>query len=468
MRKSLHSAVQKPQKLWPDVTTDRCKPLTVIYSRHNIFSQIQGSGNFFIVNPLTGNADILSAEEGRQLSDFLNSGNASLDFMDEMVSKGYFMSEEAEKQLYRSKYLDFLDARDQDEVQIFFVPNYSCNFACTYCYQDEYANPDKSLSREIVDAFFRYVQTEFAGRKKYITIFGGEPLLNSPKQRDLMDYLVEKSNLAGLELCVVTNGFFLEEYVDILLKGRIREVQVTLDGTAAVHDKRRFLKGGGPTFDKIVKGIDACLASLIPVNLRMVADRENINDLPDLARFAIDRGWTGNPLFKTQLGRNYELHHCQSASDKLFSRVSLYETIFALTQEHPYILDFYKPAYSISKFLAENGTLPDPLFDGCPACKTEWAFDYTGHIFPCTATVGKSDESLGTFYPEVTRNSTLIDEWESRDVTAIRGCDGCNLQLACGGGCGSVAKNRTGKICTTDCRPVKELLELGFASYLNT
>ncbi len=290
-------------------------------------------------------------------------------------------------------------------------------------------------------------------------------MLNSPKQRELIGYFLEKAAGANLEVCLVTNGYYLEEYIELLKKAAIREVQVTLDGIGAIHDKRRFLKGGGATFDKIVTGIDACLGSGLPVNLRMVADRENINDLPGLARFAIDRGWTENPLFKTQIGRNYELHHCQSDPGKLFSRISLYESIFNLTKEHPYILDFYKPAYSVSKFLAENGNLPDPLFDGCPATKTEWAFDYTGHIFSCTATVGKADESLGTFYPEVKLNQPQIDAWESRDVTAIPGCNGCNLQLACGGGCGSVAKNRTGEICSTDCRPVTELLELGFSAY---
>ena len=41
----------------------------------------------------------------------------------------------------------------------------------------------------------------------------------------------------------------------------------------------------------------------------------------------------------------------------------------------------------------------------------------------------------------------------------------CGVQLACGGGCGSVAKNKNGTVCSTDCRPVKELLELGFGAY---
>ena len=109
--------------------------------------------------------------------------------------------------------------------------------------------------------------------------------------------------------------------------------------------------------------------------------------------------------------------------------------------------------------------MPDPLFDSCPACKTEWAFDYTGHIYPCTATVGKADESLGTFYPEIKLLKELADVWEARDVASIPECKDCNVQLACGGGCGSVAKNKNGTVCSTDCRPVKELMELGFAAY---
>ena len=86
------------------------------------------------------------------------------------------------------------------------------------------------------------------------------------------------------------------------------------------------------------------------------------------------------------------------------------------------------------------------LFDACPACKSEWAFDYTGRIYSCTATVGKEDEALGTFYPEVKKNEQLIHQWAFRDVTSIEECKNCAIQLTCGGGCGSVAKNKK-RIC---------------------
>jgi uncharacterized protein len=436
------------------------------YSKFNIFSKIRDSENYFIVNLLSGNADILSIHDAEMLN-VVKTGKTIPDneFIRELTEKGYLTDDAEEVSLYRKRYLDFIDSRGKDEIQIFFVTNYSCNFACTYCYQDQYNNPLHELNNEVIDAFFSYVGKEFAGRKKYITIFGGEPLLNSPKQKDLIRLILEKSASLNLEISFVTNGYSLEEYSDILAKGKIREIQVTLDGTEAVHNNRRFLKGGDGTFDKIVRGIDACLKNHIDINLRMVIDKENVGNLSDLAKFAIEKGWTKSPFFKTQLGRNYELHHCQSAPGKLFDRISLYEEVYKLTRIYPHITEFYKPAYSVAKFIFENGDLPDPLFDACPACKTEWAFDYTGQIYSCTATVGKSDESLGSFYPEVTLKDEAVSNWERRDVTSIPGCKDCSVQLACGGGCGSVAKNKTGDILSTDCRPVKELLEIGFSSY---
>ncbi len=436
------------------------------YSKFNIFSKIKDSENYFIVNLLSGNADILNSGDAEKLKAIIDNRLPSDDvFSHELEDKGYLSEEVDENKLYRTKYLDFLDSRNTDEIQLFFVTNYSCNFACTYCYQDQYTTPDKALNNEVIDSFFSYITREFAGRKKYITVFGGEPLLSSPKQKASIEYLLKRASEELLEISFVTNGYTLASYVEIFKNRSIREIQVTLDGTESIHNQRRFLKGGDGTFLKIVDGIDACIENKITVNLRMVIDKENIENLPDFARFAIDKGWTKSPYFKSQIGRNYELHHCQSTPDKLFSRIGLFEKIYELTRRYPHIQEFYKPAYSVSKFLFENGNLPDPLFDSCPACKTEWAFDYTGQIYSCTATVGKADESLGSFYPVISVNRERIAEWESRDIVSIPECKTCNLRLACGGGCGSVAKNRTGMVCSSDCRPIAELLEMGFSDY---
>ncbi len=431
------------------------------FSKYNIFGKLRDSENYFIMNPLTKNADILTPEKAREIQ------NETFTDIDEYAAKGYLIDQAEEERLYKHSYLDFLDERESNEVQIFFVPWYDCNFSCSYCYQEGYSREHKPLTEETINAFFNYITREFSDRKKYITIFGGEPLLAGAGARARIEQFITRAAEQGIAVAVVTNGYNLAEYLDVLAKGSIREIQVTLDGPREVHDRRRFLKGGEGTFDRIVAGIDGALVRGFPVNLRMVVDRDNIDDLPALAAFAIEKGWTINPFFKTQIGRNYELHQCQADNARLFERAGLYEKLYEIIQEHPYFLEFHRPAYSVSRFLFDNGELPVPLFDSCPGCKSEWAFDYTGKIYPCTATVGKDGEEVGTFYPEITKKDDIIDEWETRDVTTIPECAGCGLQLVCGGGCGSVAKNKTGKLHAPDCRPVQPLLEMGMSLYFD-
>lgn len=429
------------------------------YSKHNIFGKIKGSDSYFIVNPLYKQADILEPEQ----AELYRSGNAVSDSA--FIEKQYVVDLKEEGKVFRSAYIDHLDDRDDDEVQLFFVPWYDCNFDCSYCFQDEYSNPKNNCSTDVIDSFFEFVQEDFEGRQKYLTLFGGEPLLPNKTAKDTVSYFLSKAKKAKLDVAIVTNGYAVEEYLPLLKGHSIREVQITLDGAEEKHNSRRKLKNQSGTFAQIAKGVSLLLEHDIPVNLRMVVDKENIEDLPVLAQYAIDVGWTKYPHFKTQLGRNYELHHCQEHSHKLFSRLNLYEVVFDLMQQHPYIAEFYKPAFSISKFLFENGTMPAPLFDSCPGTKTEWAFDYTGAMYSCTATVGKTSEKLGTFYPEVDIDEDKIDEWDDRDVLSIDKCTECNVRLACGGGCAAVAKAQSGSVSDADCRPIEGLLSLGLSYY---
>ncbi len=429
------------------------------FSSYNILSKLRDRKDFYIVNLLSGNADIVDE------ATFVRLKNPDLHSDKEFVEKGFIIGKEEEQQLFEEKYKEFIEARNDDEIQLFFVPGYSCNFSCSYCYQGEYANDATPLRKEVIDSFFGYVMQQFSDKKKYITLFGGEPLLPGLAYLQSIEYFFVQAKQRNLDVAVVTNGYFLSEYLPVLKKARIREIQVTLDGTKEIHDSRRALKNGNGSFDKIVAAIDNALEMGFSINLRTVIDKENITNFSALAQYAIEKGWTQNPLFKTQIGRNYELHHCSSNTSSLYTRLSIYEDLYLEIAKHPEILEFYKPAFSISRYLKEHGELPDPLFDACPACKTEWAFDYTGNIYSCTATVGKKDETLGTFFPEQFLDSEKVNQWQCRDVTAIPECKNCNLQLACGGGCGSVAKNKSGRISSPDCRPVKDLLEMGIALY---
>ncbi len=429
-------------------------------SRHNAICPIPGTGTSIIVNPLAGSADMFSDEEAAAVRAGRHPNS------DLLEARGYLVEPQEETRRYREAFAEFIDQRETDEVQLFFVPGYECNFGCDYCYQSKYDSPPAQDDHQVIEAFFQYVDQQFAGRRCYVTLFGGEPLLPGVRRRARLERFVRSLAERKLDLAVVTNGYHLTDYLDLLSECSVREIQVTLDGVGAVHDSRRPLRGGGATFDRITAGIDAALQRGFAINLRMVVDRDNLGHLPELARFARDRGWTRHPRFKTQLGRNYELHECAARRDRLYDRSTLYRDYVALAETHPELLDLHRPALSVSRALADQGELPPPLFDSCPGTKTEWAFDASGRIYACTATVGKSGEELGTFYPEVNLDTEAVEEWSDRDVLSIEACRNCSAQLLCGGGCAAVAKHRHGTLQAPDCRPVIELVGLGARLYL--
>ncbi len=443
-----------------------------ILSKHNILTRLHNKDEWLLVNLLHQQADIIEADLADQIQngEVLNAGISGPEYI-ELKEKGYIIDDALEESKFRLAYGDFIRARDESEVQVFYVPGYSCNFACGYCYQEGYEHAAHPQQDGVIDAFFSYIDRSLAGRSWYLTIFGGEPLLPGPNQRRIVEKLIKGCNSKGVSLAVVTNGYYLKSYIDLLSTADIREIQVTLDGVGDVHNRRRPLKASvhgdrdPSSFEAVVAGIDAALDAGFVVNMRTVLDRDNLPALPDLADFAIRKGWTGRRNFKTQLGRNYELHSCQASQKRLYSRLEMYSDLFDLICEHPRVLEFHVPAYSISRFLFENGELPMPLFDSCPGTKIEWAFDSSGKVYACTATVGKSGQELGSFYPQQNLDTDAVELWEDRDVLSIDECRSCSLNLACGGGCAAIALNRNGGLNTPDCRPVDALMSLGVSLY---
>jgi uncharacterized protein len=443
-------------------------------SRHAILAPVPGREQVLLVQPLTGQAALLEPANARALEGLATGGSLPADLAaDTLREAGFVVDSDGED-------LAFLDtARSEWKVeaaktptQLVVVPSFGCNLACTYCYQELFDPAAAGLvTPAAIDAFFAYVDRHHAGEtpRPYITLFGGEPLRDTPAHHDRIRRYLEGARARGMEVAAVTNGHDLLAFLPLLTSGPVKEVQVTLDGPAALHDRRRPHTGGAGTFDRIVAGIEGLVAAKIPVNLRVVADRENLPALPELAEFAAARGWLDLPSsrFKTQIGRNYELFGCASRQEKgaLFDRVELWAKYVELSEAHPVLRRFHQPRFHGIGHLADSGELPAPNFDACPAAKKEWAFGPDGGVFGCTATVGHPEHRLGSFFPEVTRDETAISRWQGRSTLTIPACDGCALATVCGGGCGAIAWREHGTPIAPDCRPVPALYGLGARYY---
>lgn len=430
---------------------------------------------YAILNPVAGNFDLMNESEYRQYQDIENGSHENpkedSSFADYLLARGYAFDSEYEYEASRNAaYADFKNEVRDAQVQLMLIPTYACNLACTYCFQHGIDGRPQMISKETVDAFFDYARVEFAEAKvkPFITLFGGEPLINSKTQREIIEHIVDHCVAEDYEISAVTNGYDFAEYVDLLSRAKIKEIQFTLDGSETVHDKRRMTANKKGTFDRIIAGMEKAVKRGVPINLRSVIDKENVDDLVSLAQLMDDRGWLDLPpqLFKTQIGRNYELFECYEKPQHLFTQVELWAYVAKLAEANPVLKKFHRPDFMGIRYLVDTGEMYLPSFDTCPAAKTEWIFDLYGDIYGCTASCGREDFKLGTFWPTIAKNEEAIQTWKNRDVTNIEKCKDCKYDIVCGGGCGVVAANRhDGEILSPDCRPIQELYDIGLNFY---
>lgn len=448
--------------------------LTMHLSRSTIVAPVPNTDQLLLVQPLTGEVALFKGLEANLLQKVSAGESLSSTLpLAEMCEAGFAVeSEDQENQMLAEAYATYVDEMERTPTQLIVVPTFACNLSCTYCYQEPFVSATHGLMDEkTIDALFAYID-RFHGQEQprpYLTLFGGEPLMDSPKQHDQVRRLLEEATMRGMEVAIVTNGFDLQTYLPLLTTSSVREVQVTLDGPPEIHDQRRVLHNGMGTFAQVAAGIDALVASKVPVNLRVVVDHDNLSALPALAKLAEKRGWLDAPesLFKTQIGRNYELFGCanRQGREHLFDRLELWTRYLALAETHPELRRFHQPRLHGMRHLAETGEWPPATFDSCPAAKKEWAFAPDGGLYGCTATVGHQAHRLGSFAPHIERDEAAIARWRNRTVLTIPACQTCSLATVCGGGCGAVAADRTGTVNAPDCRPVRELLGLGARYY---
>jgi len=443
-------------------------------SRSAILAAVPGRDAVLLVQPMSGQAAVIDSSVAAALQRLGAGASLPASVNERELRDADFVveSDEEDRALTARAYVEYLTEAAKTPTQLLVVPSFGCNFRCTYCYQEAFDPTGGGLiAPEVVEAFFDYVDRYHAQEqvRPFITIFGGEPLIDTPARRDRLAQLLGGAQTRGLQVAVVTNGYDLTRFADQLAAGPVKEVQVTLDGPQAVHDRRRPHASGRGTFERIVEGIDALVRARVPVNLRVVADRENLPELPGLAAVAEARGWLDLPQerFKTQIGRNYELFGCASRQrrDDLFDRVELWTRFVELAEAHPALRKLHRPRFHGIGHLAETGELPAPNFDACPATKKEWAFAPDGGLYGCTATVGNPRYRLGSFHPEIVRDDEAIARWRERSVETIPACRACSLATVCRGGCGALAAEREGTPLAPDCRPVRELYGLGARHY---
>ncbi len=396
-----------------------------------------------INNTLTGALDIIENNiwnlvESKKFSS-IKSGPLS-----NLIERGYLYYDlKKEDEILVKLYNSYTKKASSRPFRVVFCPSYQCNLRCTYCFQTDLpSNPNKFMSSKILDESIdaaEEMSKEKSGKVDSIELFGGEPLLlkNKPALKKIFKFAEEKD----APITIVTNGVMAKDLIDILLavKEKIRMLQITVDGPAEIHDKRRIFPSGRGSFNKISESIDVLLKNNIHANVRVNVDNTNIDYLPEFYEYLSKKNWLKHPDFNIMLALVTD-HSTLDYDDVIIPEEKLLERLIKIYDEYPELEDtfgFYKfkPLRHILD-LAGGAPNVSPKFVNCESNLLEMIiFCPDGYIYACGESIGHPEYAIGRFSPRLEFYPDKKKLWTDRTILNIKKCRTCKFAPLCGGGC---------------------------------
>lgn len=319
-----------------------------------------------------------------------------------------------------------------------FVTTYSCNLACSYCFQANTGMrtaPVRQMSVDVARECLEVVRNAPRHRQRAVVeLFGGEPLL--PNLREVVELIVLECESMGYITRATTNGTHLHRFADLLGPNRIAELQISIDGSREYHDQRRIPINGQPTFDTIWANIKMAIAAGTRVMVRANLDRRNLEGFVALAEFLDAEDFLDHPLG--------ELHYVDVQPDPIAPDYGL-NTAVPLAEIERYLREAAQQHPVLNKIAApaEVGTFDDwvsmnfhhPRTRHCGAVTNNIYFAPDKRTYSCHETAGREELSIGEIRDGTLYENDSAANWRSRRVDNLPGCRRCPYALTCSGGC---------------------------------
>ncbi len=170
----------------------------------------------------------------------------------------------------------------------------TCNLDCAYCFflskEMLYPGSRFRMADELLETYIRQLIESHRANEVTIAWQGGEPtLMGLPFFRRAVE-LAEKYRRPGMtfEYTIQTNGTLLDDEWGEFLRASRFLVGISIDGPRALHDLYRYDKGGQPTFDRVMRGLDVLKRHRVEWNVLCTLHRHNADRPLEVYRFFRD------------------------------------------------------------------------------------------------------------------------------------------------------------------------------------
>jgi len=341
------------------------------------------------------------------------------------------------------------------QIQPPFMVSYSittkCNLKCKHCYSEsvEQAAPDELSTEEalhLVDDLSRW-------GIGLLIIDGGEPLC----REDLLD-IVRYASSKGIRTTIGSNGTLIDEAMARkMVDAGVMAVAISVDGVDAVtHDSFRGVDGA---FEQTLRGIEACRNSGLPFQLNMVIRKDNLSQLEDMLRLAVDLGANAAEVFDL-VAAGRAKNECKELVLSLEERKVAMERLAEAQEDYPIVIRV--PGCPIYPLIIQEKNIkpkhfPAEMLRRIPyygrGCAAGMPMGYVmvlsnGEENPCMLLQVNLGNIREQSIMSIWKSSPTLTKLRQRDL--LKGeCGVCNYKLTCSG-CRGRAYEETGDMMMTD------------------
>ncbi len=394
--------------------------------------EIEHEDGLLLYNILTKNFVLLDKQYEEFYRKFPEINDEKI--LQEFIDAGFIVDNRFDEKGYYLR--NFFMSRYYSRKLLFtVVPTTGCNFGCYYCFESGIKNV--KLSEETKKKVFEFIREKidaFKPEDVSLSFYGGEPLLCKDELFEFGQFFAGLSGKLGFKFSsdIVTNGYLfdVETARELIEKVSLKSAQITLDGPPEIHDRRRLLKNGSGTFERIFENVKNVVEAFpdFVVRIRVNVDKVNIDYIEGLLKLLAS-------IKKDKL----EVYFSPVTGEK--DKIDFGENLFGDEEYGKVYAEKIVPL--LYKYGFPYEVYPELSYVFCAGITPfHYLIDADGSIKKCFDLVGRDRESIG-YVDNYREDARSVLKWEKLKILD-KECYNCKYLPVCGGGC-PLYKLKTGK-----------------------
>lgn len=317
-----------------------------------------------------------------------------------------------------------------------------CNLDCTYCFylakEELYPGSDFRMDDAVLEAYVTGLLAAHRGMDEVVVAFqGGEPtMMGLSFFEQVLD--IERAHAQPGQVILntlQTNATLIDVAWARFLGDNGFLVGVSIDGPRELHDAYRVDKGGKPTFDRVMTGLDALRRHGVEWNCLTTVNAANAEHGREVYRFLRDTCGAEFmqfiPVVEVQDGSVSE----HSVSGAAFGRFMI-EVFDEWVQQDVGTVFVQHFDTALGHWLG----IPDAgLCVHAEECGRSVALEHNGDLYSCDHFVEPEhligNLSDGRTLLQIVDSPQQVAFGRAKKSTLPRMCRDCDVRFACNGGC---------------------------------